>query len=147
MAVDKNLEASKKTNVYVPPNLTLRLLRLLVGISAFLFLFYVGGHYLTGWPFPTPFDLLRIASAVVLGGLLGLVFSRFWPLPPKPGLERIFRIFFLLLPALLFGYALQVFLSANQALSLILPLSAWLSSGLIVRLPEEGPNAPAKAAK
>ncbi len=147
MAANKNLEVAKKSNVFVPANLTVRLLRLLVGISGFLFLFYTVGHYLTGWPFPTPLDLLRIASAVVLGGLLGLIFSRFWPLPPKPGLERIFRIFFLLLPALLFGYALQVFLSANQALSIILPLSAWLGSGLIVRLPEEGQNSPAKTAK
>lgn len=141
------MENPQKQNVYVPPNLTLRVLRLMVGISAFLFLFYVVGHYLTGWPFPTPFDLLRIASAVVLGGLLGLIFSRFWPLPAKPGLERIFRIFFLLLPALLFGYTLQVFSGANQALSIILPLSAWLGSGLIVRLPEEGQNSPAKSAK
>jgi len=145
--MNKNLEPLKKSHVYVPPNLTLRLLRLLVGITAFLFLFYTAGHYLFGWPFPTPLDLLRIASAVVLGGLLGLVFSRFWPLPPTPGLERIFRIFFLLLPALLFGYALQVFSAANQALSLILPLSAWLSSGLIIRLPEEGQNSSAKSAK
>ncbi|GIW27639.1 MAG: hypothetical protein KatS3mg070_1002 [Meiothermus sp.] len=145
--MNKNFESLKKSNIYVPPNLTLRLLRLLVGISAFLFLFYAVGHYLTGWPFPTPLDLLRIATAVMLGGLLGLVFSRFWPLPPKPGLERIFRIFFMLLPALLFGYALQVFSGANQALSIILPLSAWLSSGLIVRLPEEGQNSPAKSAK
>ncbi len=145
--MNKNFEPLKKSNIYVPPNLTLRLLRLLVGISAFLFLFYTVGHYLTGWPFPTPLDLLRIATAVMLGGLLGLVFSRFWPLPPKPGLERIFRIFFMLLPALLFGYALQVFSGANQALSIILPLSAWLSSGLIVRLPEEGQNSPAKSAK
>lgn len=146
MSKNKKLEP-RKGNVYIPADLTLRLLRLLVGISAFLFLFYVVGHYLTGWPFPTPFDLLRIASAVVLGGLLGLIFSRFWPLPPTPGLERIFRIFFMLLPALLFGYALQVFSGANQALSIILPLSAWLSSGLIVRLPEEGQNSPAKATK
>lgn len=142
-----NLETTRRSPIYVPPNLSLRLLRLLVGISGFLFLFYTVGHYLTGWPFPTPFDLMRIASAVVLGGLLGLVFSRFWPLPPKPGLERIFRIFFLLLPALLFGYALQVFLGANQALSIILPLSAWLSSGLIIRLPEEGQSSSAKSAQ
>ncbi len=147
MATNKNLEPAKKSSVFVPTNLTTRLLRLLVGISAFLFLFYVVGHYLTGWPFPTPFDLVRIASAVVLGGLLGLIFSRFWPLPPKPGFERIFRIFFLLLPALLFGYALQVISGANQALSLILPLSAWLGSGLIIRLPDEGQNSPAKSAK
>ncbi|MDT7919353.1 MAG: hypothetical protein RQ868_02035 [Meiothermus sp.] len=147
MATNKNLEPVKKSNVFVPADLSLRLLRLLVGISAFLFLFYALGHYLTGWPFPTPFDLLRIATAVVLGGLLGLIFSRFWPLPPKPGFERIFRVFFLLLPALLFGYALQVISGANQALSLILPLSAWLGSGLIIRLPDEGQNSPAKSAK
>ncbi|ADD28059.1 hypothetical protein [Meiothermus ruber] len=146
MSKNKKIEP-KKSNVYIPADLTLRLLRLLVGMSAFLFLFYVVGHYLTGWPFPTPFDLLRIASAVVLGGLLGLIFSRFWPLPPTPGLERIFRIFFMLLPALLFGYALQVFSGANQALSIILPLSAWISSGLIIRLPEEGQNSPAKSAQ
>ncbi|WP_299425659.1 hypothetical protein [uncultured Meiothermus sp.] len=141
------MDSAHKTTVYIPTNLTLRLLRLLVGIAAFLFLFYTAGHYFAGWPFPTPLDLLRIASAVALGGLLGLVYSRFWPLPPKPGLERIFRIFFMLLPALLFGYALQVLLGANQALSLILPLSAWLGSGLIIRLPEEGQNSPAKSAK
>lgn len=146
MSKNKKLEP-RKSSVYIPADLTVRLLRLLVGISAFLFLFYVVGHYLTGWPFPTPFDLLRIASAVMLGGLLGLIFSRFWPLPPTPGLERIFRIFFMLLPALLFGYALQVFSGANQALSIILPLSAWLSSGLIIRLPEEGQNSPAKSAQ
>lgn len=146
MSKNKKIK-SQKSSVYIPADLTLRLLRLLVGVSAFLFLFYVVGHYLTGWPFPTPFDLLRIASAVVLGGLLGLIFSRFWPLPPTPGLERIFRIFFMLLPALLFGYALQVFSGANQALSIILPLSAWISSGLIIRLPEEGQNSPAKSAQ
>lgn len=139
--------ASTKSGAYVPPNLSLRLLRLLVGLSGFLFLFYTAGHYLTGWPFPTPLDLMRIAAAVVVGGLVGLVFSRFWPLPPKPGFERIFRVFFLLLPALVLGYALQVLLAANQALSLILPLAAWLGSGLIVRLPEEGQNTPARPAK
>ncbi|MDW8090278.1 MAG: hypothetical protein RMI80_02535 [Meiothermus sp.] len=128
---------SQSPSVCVPPNLALRLLRLLLGISAFLFLFYTVGHYLTGWPFPTPLDLLRIASAVLVGGVMGLVFSRFWPLPPQPGFERVFRIFFLLLPALVLGYGLQLLLSANQALSLIVPISAWLSSGLIVRLPQE----------
>lgn len=78
------MQKPQKQNVYVPANLTLRVLRLLVGISAFLFLFYVVGHYLTGWPFPTPFDLLRIASAVALGGLLGLVFPGSGLFLPNP---------------------------------------------------------------
>ncbi|RDI94641.1 hypothetical protein DV704_10895 [Meiothermus sp. QL-1] len=135
------------SKAYVPPNLALRLTRLLLGIASFLFLFYTVGHYLTGWPFPTPLDLLRIAAAVLVGGGVGLVFARFWPLPPEPGFERIFRIFFLLLPALVLGYGLQILLSANQALSLIVPLSAWLASGLIVRLPQEGQKSPPEARK
>ncbi|MDX2006403.1 MAG: hypothetical protein SFU83_14090 [Meiothermus sp.] len=131
----------QKPAVYTPPNLTLRLLRLLVGLSAGLFLFYTVGHYLTGWPFPTPLDLLRIAATVMFGGLIGLMYSRFWPLPPAPGIERIIRIFLLLLPVLMLGYGLQLLFNANQALSIIAPLAAWLASGLIVRLPEGVPAA------
>lgn len=135
----KMAQTPPRPKAYAPPNLTVRLIRQMVGMCVVLFLFYVIGHYLTGWPFPTPLDLGRIATAVVLGSLLGLVYSRFWPLPPTPGFERIFRLALLLLPALVLGYALQILVSAGQALSIIVPVAAWLGSGFIVRLPEGQP--------
>lgn len=138
------------SKAYVPANLGLHLARRILGLMAFFFVFYLVGHYLWGLSFPTPGTLLQIATAILLGSMLGLVFSRIWPLPPKAGLERIIRTLLLVIPSLGFGLALQLILqgpSPSQALYLIFTASAWLSSSMIVRLPEEGQNSPAKSAK
>ncbi len=141
---------STKSQAYVPPDLGLRLARRVMGLMAFFFSFYLGGHYLLGFSFPTPGVLLQIGTSILLGSLLGLVFSRFWPLPPKAGLERVIRTVLLVIPAVGFGLGLQIALQGpnpTQALYLVFALSAWLSSGLIVRLPEAGQNSPSKPAK
>lgn len=130
---------SAKVQAYVPQNLGLLLARRVLGLMAFFSLFSLGGHYLWGLDFPTPGVLLQISTAILLGSLLGLLFSRVWPLPAKVGLERVIRTLLLSIPALGFGLALQVLLQGpnpTQALYLIFTVSAWLSSSLIARLPE-----------
>lgn len=132
--------SSSKENFVVLPNLSLRIARTALGISLFFFAFYIAGHYLFDFPFPDPVDLLQILVVSFGGVLLGVAFSRVWPLPPRPGFERIVRIFFLLAPALGIGLALHVFLQGNRperALYLIFALAAWLGSGHIIRLEKD----------
>ncbi|GAW92525.1 hypothetical protein [Calderihabitans maritimus] len=121
---------------FLLPDLGLRSLRTVLGFSLFLQVFYLTGHYLANWPFPTPLVFLQIIVVVGLGVGLGVLFSRFWPLPPNPGFERIMRTLILAIPALGLGIGLQLILQGNQAtqaLYLIFALAAWLGSGRIVR--------------
>ncbi|MDQ3459631.1 MAG: hypothetical protein M3498_10090 [Deinococcota bacterium] len=129
----------KSKQVHVPPILGLHVLRKALGLSAALFVFYLAGHYLWAFPFPTVSDLLTILMVATLGVGLGLTFARVWPLAPKPGLERVARTLLLTIPALGLGFGLQLTLQGaepKQALYLIFALAAWLGSGLIVRLEE-----------
>lgn len=118
------------------PYLDLLVIRKVLGIALFLQLFYLIGHYLTGWPFPTPMVVLQIFLVVALGVALGVIFARIWPLAPNPGLERIIRTFLIVTPALGLGIGLQILLQgrqATQAIYLVFALSAWLGSGHFMR--------------
>lgn len=129
--------AGSTVGIYLfQPKLGLKLFRKVVGITFFLELFYLVGHYMMEWPFPYPLSLLQIFITAGLGVLLGAVFSMVWPLPLRPGFERIMRTFLLVIPALGLGVGLQVLLQGNQptqAIYLIFALAAWLGSGHIVR--------------
>lgn len=119
------------------PYLDARVLRKALGIALFLELFYLVGHYMAGWPFPTPLVVVQIFTVVGLGVALGVVFSRVWPLSPRPGFERVIRTLLLIIPALGLGMGLQVLLQgrqAYQAIYLIFALSTWLGSGHFVRV-------------
>ncbi len=118
------------------PLLDLRVIRKVLGITLFLELFYLCGHYFAGWPFPTPLVILQILITVGLGVALGVIYARVWPLPARPGFERIIRTFLLVIPALGIGFGLQALLQgmeATQAIYLLFALSAWLGSGHFVR--------------
>ncbi|WP_254543690.1 hypothetical protein [Halomarina pelagica] len=120
----------------VPPRRTLALLvvRRTLGVSAFVSLFYVAAYYLWDQPFPTPLDLAVIFLLVLAGTLLGVAFSRAWPLPAERGLPRVIRTVLLAVPALGIGIALQVLLAgavADRAYYVVFGLSAWLGSTFI----------------
>lgn len=123
----------------VTPQLDYRVMKKALGMAFFLELFYLIGHYMTGWPFPGPLAIIQILAVVGLGTALGGVFSKYWPLPEKMGIERVIRTFILGAPALLLGIGLQLLMQGNQptqALFLIFALTAWLGSGKYRRLPE-----------
>lgn len=101
-------------------------LRFYLGSLAVLFGLYLSGHYLLGFPFPTPLVLFQIALGVAVGMALGLVYHRIWPLPP-PGIGRVIRLFILLPPAFMLGIGLLILLQAQVALSYLIPLMAWLT--------------------
>ncbi|AEB12546.1 hypothetical protein [Marinithermus hydrothermalis] len=129
----------RPNEVYIPPQLGVRALRLVLGMSLVLFLFYLAGHYAAGLPFPAPDQLLDILVTVGLGVGLGVAFSWVWPLGPRPGVERLVRTLLLAIPAVGLGIGVQLLLQGRaptQALYLIFAVAAWLGSGFIVRLPE-----------
>ncbi len=133
----RTMNSQEHPSFVVAPNLPLQAARTTLGVSLFFFLFYLAGHFIFGFTFPTPGDLFQIFLTSFGGVLLGLAFSRVWPLPPKPGFERIVRVFLLMAPALGIGLALHVLLQGPQperALYLIFALAAWLGSGYIVRV-------------
>lgn|GEM_PF-846264 len=124
------------------PNMGLRTLKRSVGLAFFLELFYLIGHYMWKWPFPTPMVIFEIFITVGLGTLLGIVFSRIWPLPPRKGFERIMRTLLVGIPALGIGIGLQVLIQGanpTQALYMVFTLAAWFGSFHYVRIetPEE----------
>lgn len=117
-----------------PNPLALLVVRRTLGISAFLYAFYVVAHYAWELAFPTPGDLLAILVVVLAGVCLGVAFGKVWPLPPDVGRERIVRTVMLTIPALGIGIAIQVFLEGAQsdrAYYVIFALAAWLGSTLI----------------
>ncbi|GAA5334383.1 MULTISPECIES: hypothetical protein [Thermus] len=107
-------------------------LRFYLGSLTALFLFYLGGHYALGLPFPTPGFLLRLALAALIGMGLGVFYHRLWPLPP-PGLGRVVRLFVLLPPAFVLGLGLTLALGGQAAYHFLVPLLAWLT-------PDYGPK-------
>jgi len=122
------------------PYLGFRALKKVLGISLYLQIFYLVGYYFSGWPFPEPFIIIQIVIVVALGVALGAIFSKIWPLAPRPGFERVVRTFLIVIPALGLGVGLQILLQGAQAelaIYLIFALSAWLGSGHFVRLEEE----------
>ncbi|SES91080.1 hypothetical protein SAMN05216389_103147 [Oceanobacillus limi] len=118
------------------PWVNLKTFQKVIGITLFLELFYLVGHYLMSWPFPTPIVLGQLFVVSGLGVALGIFFSRLWPLPTHKGFERIFRTFLIVVPSLGLGMGLQVLLQgaqATQAIYLIFALAAWIGSGHFVR--------------
>lgn len=121
---------------WIVPLLDRRAVRKAIGLSLFLQLFYLLGHYIGDWPFPTPLVIIQICTVAGLGVALGVLFARIWPLSPRPGWERVIRTFLLVIPALGIGIGLQVLLQghqATQAVYLMFALTAWLGSGHFVR--------------
>lgn len=127
--------------VYIlSPWMNLKTVQRAVGITLFLEVFYLLGHYIMDWPFPTPLVLVQLLVVSSLGVALGVCFSKIWPLPLHKGFERIFRTFLIVIPALGLGMGLQVFLQgvqATQAIYLIFALAAWIGSGQFVKMEEE----------
>ncbi len=118
------------------PYLGILSIKKVLGISLFLQVFYIIGSLIGAWNFPLPLEILQIIVTVSLGVALGAVFSKLWPISPKPGFERIFRTFLLVIPALGIGMGLQILLQgakSTQALYLIFALSAWLGSAHFIR--------------
>lgn len=118
------------------PYLNIVVLKKVVGITLFVELFYLIGHYMSGWPFPTPEVILQIAIVVAVGVALGVIFSRIWPLPENKGFERIFRTVLIVVPSLGIGIGFQLLLQgqyATQALYLVFSLSSWLGSGHFIK--------------
>ncbi|MCF6411705.1 hypothetical protein [Pseudalkalibacillus salsuginis] len=118
------------------PYLDLKVMRKALGIALFLELFYLIGHFLAGWPFPTPTVIFQIIIVTALGVALGVIFSRIWPLPRNKGFERIMRTFLIVIPSLGIGVGLQLVLQGNhptQAIYLMFAFSAWLGSGHFIK--------------
>ncbi|MDX8047551.1 hypothetical protein SH601_16415 [Gracilibacillus sp. S3-1-1] len=118
------------------PWMNRKTLQKVIGITLFLEIFYLIGHYLLDWPFPTPLVFLQLFVVSGLGVALGVIFSRIWPLPLEKGFERIFRTFLIVIPSFGFGMGLQVILQgihATQAIYLIFAFAAWIGSGRFVR--------------
>lgn len=118
------------------PVLDVRVMRKAIGIILFLQVFYLIGHFLAGWPFPTPLVIFQIVIIVGLGVALGVGFAKVWPMSPKPGFERIVRTLLLVIPSLGLGIGFQLLLQgnqANQAIYIMFALSAWLGSGHFIR--------------
>ncbi|GEL78819.1 hypothetical protein [Tenuibacillus multivorans] len=121
------------------PYLDLRALKKVFGIALFLQLFYIIGHYMGGWPFPTPTVIVQILIVSGLGVALGVIFSKIWPIPSHKGFERIFRTFLVMVPSLGLGIGLQIILQgaqATQAIYLMFALAAWIGSGHFIRTDE-----------
>lgn len=125
------------------PILDLKVVKKALGISLFLQLFYLIGHYMADWPFPTPSIFFQVAVVVGLGVALGVGFAKVWPMAPKPGFERIMRTLLLVIPALGLGIGLQLLLQGNQAtqaIYLIFALATWLGSGHFIRRADPAPK-------
>ncbi|TFB13371.1 hypothetical protein E3U55_16130 [Filobacillus milosensis] len=117
-----------------------RVLKKVFGIALFLQIFYILGHYMGGWPFPTPTAMIQIIIVSALGVALGVIFSRIWPIPQHKGFERIFRTFLIMVPSLGLGIGLQIILQgaqATQAIYLMFALAAWIGSGHFIRTEEK----------
>ncbi|SEQ90599.1 hypothetical protein [Piscibacillus halophilus] len=118
------------------PWMNLKTVQRAIGITLFLEVFYLLGHYIMDWPFPTPLVLMQLLVVSSLGVALGVCFSKIWPLPLNKGFERIFRTFLVVIPSLGLGMGLQILLQgayATQAIYLIFALAAWIGSGQFVR--------------
>ncbi len=123
------------------PWMNMKTFQKVIGITLFLEIFYLTGHYLMQWPFPTPIVFVQLLVVSGMGVAIGVFFSRIWPLPFEKGFERIFRTFLIAIPALGFGMGLQVILQgahATQAIYLIFAFAAWIGSSRFVR--EEKPD-------
>ncbi|MBO8170763.1 MAG: hypothetical protein H0Z33_02610 [Bacillaceae bacterium] len=130
--------------------LNLLVIKRALGIILFLELFYLIGHYMFDWPFPTPEVVLQIIIVTGLGVALGVTFARIWPMSPKVGFERVIRTLLLVIPAFGLGMGMQVLMQgprATQGIMFIFALSTWLGSGHLVRKEEKKEDSDSKTSK
>ncbi len=116
------------------------IVRRALGISFFVDLFYLVGHYIWDWPFPTPLILLQIIITVTLGLIIGAIFSKIWPIPRQKGFERVIRTLLISIPAVGLGFGVNFILQGmvfTHALWMIFAVSAWLGSGIFMRTEEQ----------
>lgn len=125
--------------------LVLLSIRRTLGVSALLYLVYVGLYAFTDYPFLGPGDVVTILGLVFAGTWLGIAFSFVAPLPAEIGVPRVIRTILLLVPALGIGVALQILIKgaeSNMAIYAIFALAAWLGSTFVREVPttehEEG---------
>lgn len=114
--------------------LVLLSIRRTLGVSALLFVVYVGLYAFTDYPFLGPGDVVTILGLVFAGTWLGIAFSFVAPLPAEMGLPRVIRTALIVVPALGIGVALQIFLKgaeSNMAVYAIFALAAWLGSTFV----------------
>lgn len=127
-----------------PRELVLLAIRRTFGVSFVLYVLYLAMHYLGGYPFLTPPDVLTILGLVFAGTWLGVAFSMIAPLPTSTGLPRVIRTALLVVPALGIGVALQIFIAgarSDMAIYAIFALAAWLGSTFIKEDEEEPDDA------
>jgi len=98
-----------------------------------VYLFYLFGHFLLGFPFPLPKDLFHLALGALAGFGLGWMYHRLWPLPPSPAWSGSSGSSSCYPPAFMLGIGLLILLKAQVALHLLVPLTAWLT-------PDYGPK-------
>ena len=118
--------------------LVLLSIRRTLGVSALLYVVYVGLFVFTDYPFLTPGDVLTVLGLVFAGTWLGVAFSFVAPLPAETGLPRVVRTILLLVPALGIGVALQILIEgaeSNMAIYAIFALAAWLGSTFVREVP------------
>lgn len=111
--------------------LALLSVRRALGISLFLYAFYIVAFFVWDMPPLTGRDVLVILGVVFLGVWLGIGFSTVWPLPNERGFQRVLRTVLLTIPALGFGIAIYIFLEGaegQRAYYIMFALGAWLGS-------------------
>ena len=123
------------------PTLALLSVRRALGVSVVLYGFYLGLHYLSGYPFLAPADVLTILGLVFAGTLFGVAFSFASPLPEAGGLPRVIRTALLVIPALGIGVILQVLIEgarSDMAIYAVFALAAWLGSTFVRENGDDG---------
>lgn len=120
--------------------LPLWIARRTLGISLVLYVFYLVVPSFWAVPPLTGEATLAIMTVVFLGVLLGVAFSRVWPVPAEKGLPRVLRTVVLSFPALGIGMSLQVTIEGaepSRAYFVMFALAAWLGSAWLVADPVE----------
>lgn len=117
-----------------PHQLVLFSIRRALGVSLFLFAFYLVLYAMGTYRFLTPTDVLTILGCVFAGTWLGIGFSALSPFPVESGFPRAVRTVLIVIPAIGIGIALQLFIEgarADMAIYAIFALAAWLGSTFI----------------
>lgn len=117
-----------------PKQLLLLSVRRALGISLFLYAFYIAAYLVWDMPPLTGRDVLAILGVVYLGVWLGIGFSTVWPYPNERGFQRVLRTVLLTVPAMGFGIAIYIFLEGaegQRAYYIMFALGAWLGSNFI----------------
>lgn len=130
-----------------PKQLLVLSARRALGISLFLYAFYIVAFIVWDMPPLTVRDVLAILGVVYMGVWLGIGFSTVWPHPNEPGFQRILRTALLTVPAMGFGIAIYIFLEGaegQRAYYIMFALGAWLGSHFI-REDEEDSEEPSEA--